>query len=223
MQKTFQAGQDKKLIQHLEKTFSPETDVLRRIRAWMESNGLPAIQVGPFDGLHLEILARACGARKIVEIGTLGGYSGTRLASALPEGGMLHTFELMPEFAEVARKSFEMAGVASKVRVHVGEALANLPKIELEGPFDLVFIDADKTSYPRYLEWAERNLRVGGLIVGDNTFAFGDLALEAFDDPEREATVRAIREFNSRVASGGRFRGTILPTGEGLTVGVKVR
>jgi caffeoyl-CoA O-methyltransferase len=123
----------------------------------------------------------------------------------------------------VARETFEKAGIAGQVELHVGPALDNLARIEAAGPFDLVFIDADKVSYPRYLAWAGEHLRVGGIVLGDNTFAWGGIADERFDDAEEEAAVKALREFNRVVAAGGRFRATLLPTGEGLTLGVKVR
>jgi caffeoyl-CoA O-methyltransferase len=221
--KTFAASNDEKLANYLEATFHPEDETLRQVVESSKKAGLPEIQVGDMDGLHLEVLARAIGAKKIVEIGTLGGYSGVHLARALPKDGKLYTFEMSPAHAEVARKSFELAGASSKVEILVGPALANLSKITQHGPFDLVFIDADKVSYPKYLEWAAENLRVGGAVLGDNTFAWGMIADEKFEDASDEAAVRALREFNDRVANSGRFKGTILPTGEGLTLGVKIR
>jgi caffeoyl-CoA O-methyltransferase len=117
----------------------------------------------------------------------------------------------------VARESFRKAGVQDRVTVHVGPALETLRTIEGGAPVDLVFIDADKERYPDYLAWAATHLRVGGLAVGDNTFAFGEIV-------EGEGPgARATREFNRVLAQGGRFRSTLLPTGEGLSVGVKLR
>ncbi len=155
--KSFSA--DSSLFAYAHETFRPEDEVLAEIRVRAEKAGIPAIHVGAFDGLHLEVLARMAGARKIVEIGTLAGYSGVCFARALPADGKLYTFEYEPMHAEVAGESFRRAGVAEKVSTFVGPALSNLPKIEGEGPFDLVFIDADKENYPHYLEWAHRNLR----------------------------------------------------------------
>jgi caffeoyl-CoA O-methyltransferase len=221
--KTFAASNDPNLFNYLEKTFHPEDATLRQVVERSNQAGLPEIQVGHMDGLHLEVLARAAGARKIVEVGTLGGYSGIHLARALPADGKLYTLEMSPEHAAVARKSFELAGVASKVEILVGPAITNLPKIASNGPFDLVFIDADKVSYPKYLEWAAENLRVGGVVIGDNTLAWGMIADEKFEDSGDEAAVRALREFNDRIANSGRFKGTLMPTGEGLTLGVKIR
>jgi len=136
----------------------------------------------------------------------------------MPEDGVLHTFELDAHHAEVARESFRKAGVEGRARIHVGPALQGLREIENQGPFDLCFIDADKTGYPAYLDWAARHLRIGGAVLGDNAFGFGGVA-----KPDGEEGVRALRRFNEELARGGRFRATMIPTEEGLALGVKVR
>lgn len=215
MQKSF-SGNDPRILDYVHHVFSPEDSILREIRLRSEQAGLPAIQVGSMDALHLEVLTRAVGARRVVEIGTLGGYSGVALARGLSAGGKLYTFEYEPKHAEVARESFLRAGLADRIEIFVGSALQNLPKISNRGSFDLVFIDADKENYPRYLEWAATNLRIGGVVLGDNTFAWGMIADERFENAEDEAAVRGLQAFNHELASGGRFRSTILPTGEGL-------
>jgi caffeoyl-CoA O-methyltransferase len=205
------------LARWAEKVFQPEDAVLAEIRARSIREGLPAIAVGRFDGLHLEVVARLVGARKAVEIGTLGGYSGVCLLRGMPDG-VLHTFELDSHHAEVARESFRKAGVADRARIHVGPALQKLREIENEAPFDLCFIDADKTGYPAYLDWAARHLRVGGAVLGDNAFGFGGVA-----KPDGDEGVQALRRFNEELARGGRFRATMIPTEEGLALGVKIR
>jgi caffeoyl-CoA O-methyltransferase len=202
--------------------YAPEDAVLGEIRARSAEAGLPPIQVGAFDGLHLEVLARACSARRAVEIGTLAGYSGVCLLRGMGEGGFLHTFELDPRHAEVARGSFERAGFTERVRIHVGRAAERLAAIEPDGPFDLVFVDADKTGYPGYLAWAEAHLRLGGILLADNTFGFGHVHEERPAGESAEA-MAALRRFSERLARGGRFRATMLPTAEGLSLGVKVR
>ncbi len=201
--------------------YAPEDEVLREIRLRSAAAGLPSIQVGAMDGLHLEVLARACGARRAVEIGTLGGYSGVCLLRGMGEGGRLHTFEADAHHAEVARVSFERAGVAARVRIHLGRALERLRDVEGEGPFDLVFVDADKGGYPDYLAWAEEHLRVGGVLLADNAFAFGHVHDPAWRGADAGA-VAPLRRFSERLAQGGRFRATMIPTAEGLAVGVKV-
>ncbi len=215
--KDYSGGNDEKLVRYLSRVYAPEDAVLKEARERSLKAGLPEIQVGPMDALHLEVLVRAAGARKAVEIGTLGGYSGIAIARGLGKDGLLHTFELDPRHAEVARESFRKAAVLDRIRIHVGPALERLPECEGDGPFDLVFIDADKESYPAYLDWAARHLRVGGLVLGDNAFAFGELA------DGRSAGPVAMRSFNETLAQGGRFRATLLPTGEGLALGVKVK
>jgi predicted O-methyltransferase YrrM len=135
--------------------------------------------------------------------------------------GKLYTFELEPAHAEVARESFKKAEVSDQVEIFVGPALDNLDKISNLGPFDLVFIDADKVSYPSYLKWAAQNLRSEGIVIADNTFAWGTIANDHFESGEEESAAKALREFNQMAAKSGLFRSTILPTGEGLTVAVK--
>ena len=213
---------DPDLSRWAEKTFAPEDPVLAEIRARSIAAGLPAIAVGKMDGLHLEVLTRLCRARKAVEIGTLGGYSGVCILRGMEPEGVLHSFELSEKHAEVARESFRKAGVAARARVHVGPALRGLPEIESEGPFDLCFIDADKTGYPGYLAWAEKNLRIGGVVIGDNAFGFGGVVRDDIPGTDREG-ILAIRKFNEELARSGRFRATMIPTSEGLAVGVRVR
>ncbi len=210
---------DPRIPPYVERLLDPEDDVLREIRARSTAAGLPPIAVGPFDGRHLEVLARVAAARKVVEIGTLGGYSGVCLARALPPGGVLHTFEIDAHHAEVARESFRRAGVADRIRLHVGPALERLRDVEREGPFDLVFVDADKGAYPAYLDWAAEHLRIGGVVLGDNVFRRAAFTLDG-EDPHLSAGIRA---FNEALARGGRFRSTLLPLEDGLAVGVKVR
>ena len=205
-----------------EETFRPEDPVLREIRERSLAAGLPAIAVGRMDGLHLEVLARACGARRAVEIGTLGGYSGVCLLRGMGPDGRLDTFEASERHAAVARESFRLAGVEGRVRIHLGPALERLPDVEREGPFDLCFVDADKRSYVAYLDWAAEHLRPGGVLLADNAFAFGGIA-DPGDDPELREASRHLRAFAERLVSCGRFRATVLPTAEGLALAVKVR
>jgi len=208
---------DPAIRRYLEDVFGPEEGVLEEIRERSAREGLPDIAVSRFDARHLTAIARAAGARRIVEVGTLGGYSGVCLARALPGDGSLHTFEYEPHHADVARESFRRAGLAAKVRVHVGPALANLPGIEAEGPFDLVFIDADKGNYSNYLAWAATNLRAGGVVLADNVFR-GALPPNANWSAE---SVAALDRFNRELAAGGAFEATFIPTLEGLAFGVK--
>jgi predicted O-methyltransferase YrrM len=154
----------------------------------------------------LELLARIQRARAILEIGTLGGYSTICLARALPAGGRLVTLETNPRHAEIARANVERAGFADVVEVRVGAAIETLPT--LAGPFDLVFIDADKRSNPEYLEWALRLTRAGSLIVADNVVRGGAVADARSDDP----SVVGVRRFLELVAAEPRLRATGVQT-----------
>ncbi|MBE3561854.1 MAG: O-methyltransferase, partial [Ktedonobacteraceae bacterium] len=145
--------------------FAAEDEGLRYALAAGREAGLPAIQISPIEGKLLQLLAAACNARKILEIGSLAGYSGIWLARALPPDGRLITLEVNPQHAGVVRRAFEHAGVSDRAEVRVGKALDLLPQLTAEGPFDLIFIDADKAPYPHYLEWALRLSRPGSIIV----------------------------------------------------------
>ena len=219
MNKSF-GNDDAQVAEWLVKTYAPEDEVLTEIRARSAAAGLPDIQVAALDARHLEVLARAAGARRAVEIGTLGGYSGVAILRGLGETGELDTIDVEPRHAEVARESFRRAGFAARARVHVGPAQEILPRLAPRGPYDLVFIDADKEGYPRYLDWAGDNLRPGGVVLLDNAFLFGHLP----ETPagERAASIRAMQAVHKTLAQGGRFRATPLPTGEGLAMGVRV-
>jgi caffeoyl-CoA O-methyltransferase len=211
---------DERLAAYVVRTYAPEDEVLREIRERCAREGLPDIQIAPLDARHLEVLASVAGARKAVEIGTLGGYSGVSLLRGMGIGGVLDTVEIDPRHAEVARESFRRAGYTTQARIHLGPALTVLPKLAAQGPFDLCFIDADKDGYPDYLNWAADNLRPGGLVIADNVFLFGELT----DKPTgaRAATIASMQAFHQILANSGRFRATVLPTGEGLAVGVRI-
>jgi caffeoyl-CoA O-methyltransferase len=223
MNKDYAAESTDKIANYVHDLFKPEDQLLVDVRRRATQAGLPSIHVGRMDGLHLEVLTKSFGARKAVEIGTLAGYSGVCLLRGMGSQGKLYTFEYELKHAEIARETFQKAGVSQQVELFVGPATDNLSKIEKHGPFDLVFIDADKVNYPKYLSWAADNLRVGGVVLGDNTFAWGMIADDQFENQEDEASARALQEFNREAAIGGRFRATLLPTGEGLTFAVKIR
>jgi caffeoyl-CoA O-methyltransferase len=211
---------DSRIAAYVEKTYAPEDDVLREIRERCAREGLPDIQIASLDARHLEVLASVAGARKAVEIGTLGGYSGVSILRGMGIGGILDTIEIDPRHAEVARESFRRAGYTTQARIHLGAAMQVLPKLAASGPYDLCFIDADKESYPDYLNWAADNLRPGGLVLGDNAFLFG----ERPDKPTgaRATAIAGMQAFHQILANSGRFRATVLPTGEGLAVGVRI-
>jgi predicted O-methyltransferase YrrM len=194
----------------LGETVVPEDDALRDALEAARSAGLPQIQVSPPQGRLLQILVRLVGARSILEFGTLGGYSTILMARALPPGGGLITLEANPEYAEVARRSVERAGLADVVDVRVGPALEALPALEDEGvvPFDLVFIDADKVNTPNYFDWALERTRPGGLIVADNVVRDGSLAEGSSADPAAQAQ----RRLHEALATEPRITATTIQT-----------
>ncbi|WP_437320582.1 O-methyltransferase [Sorangium sp. So ce385] len=172
--------------------------------------GLPPINVAPNQGKLLNLLARIHGARTILEIGTLGGYSTIWLARALPEGGRLITLESEPKHAEVARANLDRAGVADRVELRLGRALDTLPKLAAEGrgPFDLIFIDADKPSNPDYFAWALKLSRRGSVIVVDNVVRRGAVVDPGSADPN----VQGVRRLYELLAAERRVSATAIQT-----------
>jgi len=172
--------------------------------------GLPQHDVSPIQAKLLQLLARLQGARAILELGTLGGYSTIWLARALPAGGRLITFESDPRYAEVARANIARAGLAAVVEVRVGPALDTLPRLAAEGlgPFDLIFVDADKQTNPEYLAWALELSRPGSLIVADNVVRNGAVV----DADSRDPHVEGIRRFTELLAAEPRVSATAIQT-----------
>jgi caffeoyl-CoA O-methyltransferase len=195
--------------------FAAEDDVLQTIRSRIAESGLPQITVKPEEGRFLQFITAVAGVRKALEIGTLGGYSGTWIARGLAPGGNLITLEREQERAELAREHFKLAGVADQVSVRVGDAHQLLPELTALGPFDLIFIDAEKEGYLGYLDWALANLASEGLVAGHNAFSHGDVVDEA-NQSERAVV---LREFNRRLAQDSRLVSLIYPAGDGLAIG----
>jgi predicted O-methyltransferase YrrM len=187
--------------------FVPGDPALDAALAASEAAGLPAINVAPNQGKLLMLLARAIGARRILEIGTLGGYSTIWLARGLPPGGRLITLEANPAYAEIARANVARAGFGAMVEVRVGKAIDTLPGLAAEAPFDLIFIDADKEGTPSYFQWAVRLSRRGSLIIVDNVVREG-----AVLDADGDANVQGMRRFFELAATDPRVSGTALQT-----------
>ncbi|MFF1510828.1 O-methyltransferase [Streptomyces sp. NPDC058326] len=192
------------------RTIAPADEALTAALTASTAAGLPEIAVAPNQGKLLHLLALTQGARSILEIGTLGGYSTIWLARALPADGRLITLEYDPAHADVARANIARAGLDKLVEVRTGAALDSLPRLEAEGagPFDLVFIDADKVNNPRYVEWALRLSRPGTLIIVDNVVRGGRIATPHPDDP----AITGTRELFDLVAAEPRLDATALQT-----------
>ena len=169
---------------------------------------MPAIQVGPNEGKLLFLLARMIGATKIVEVGTLAGYSAIHLARALPPGGHVHTIEFEPSHAKVARANIDAAGLGGAVTIHVGAGTDVLPTLDRDGPFDLVFIDADKENAAAYFDASVRLGRPGTVIIVDNVVRAGEIRDPASTDPRVQGTQRLLE----RMAADPRVDWTVLQT-----------
>jgi len=188
----------------------PSDPALEAALQTSSSAGLPSIQVSPVQGKLLHLLARACGARQILEIGTLGGYSTIWLARALPAGGSVITLEADPKHAEISRSNFALAGLSKLIELRLAPALESLPKLAAEGrgPFDLIFIDADKSQMSEYFDWALKLSRAGSLIIADNVVRDGAVLNAASTD----ADVQGVRRFNERLAAEKRVSATEIQT-----------
>jgi predicted O-methyltransferase YrrM len=203
---------------YVENLFAPPDPALEATLRRSREAGLPEINVSPNEGRLLQLLAEIAGARRVLEIGTLGGYSTIHLARALSEDGVAISLELNEINAEVARENIMEAGLEEKVEVRVGDARALLAGMVEEGiePFDLTFIDADKEDYPEYLEWSLRLSRPGSLILADNAIRGGSVI-----EPQDESA-RVTHEFNESLANDPRLSALILPLIRGWVDGLAV-
>ncbi|MBS1985547.1 MAG: class I SAM-dependent methyltransferase [Bdellovibrionales bacterium] len=218
----------------VEEIFAQESPVQRSIRERHTAQGLPPINIGAFEGRILEILLRANGSKRGVEVGTLGAYSSTWLAKALPADGQLITIEKDPKRAELARKNLAEAGLSAKVEVKVGAGRDVLETMNDLKDLDFVFIDADKSNYGHYVRWALPRLRKGGLVLTDNSYIWGGMYYYGRDPsavpyPEEQTlfsfdknAFRGMSEAWSELAAHPDFASIIFPTGEGLGIGVKI-
>lgn len=195
---------------YLDKMLIPHDSSLDDALAAAAAAKLPAIQVSSVQGKLLHLLARIMGARHILEIGTLGGYSTIWMARALPEGGRIITLEADPKHADVAQRNFARAGVESKVELRLGKALDTLPQVAADGlgPFDLFFIDANKSNMPEYFEWSLKLARKGSVIIADNVVREGAV----LDAESKDADIQGIRRFLEMVGKEKRVSGTALQT-----------
>ena len=201
--------------EYVARTFRLEDDVLAAVRASIAGRGMPAISVAPELGRLLTLLVRIAGAKKVLEIGALGGYSGVCLARGLAPGGTLTSLELSAEYAELAGSNLKRAGFGDVAVHRVGPAAESLRALAEEGErFDFFFIDADKGNYPLYLDFALRLAVSGAVVCADNTL-LGDAVIDAGKTGE---TVAAVRAFNERMASDPRLESLLLPLRDGFSV-----
>jgi len=200
--------------QYISKLFVGEDEALQASALSIEEAGMPQISVSPNQGKFLLMMATLCNASKILEVGTLGGYSTIWMAKALPPTGRLITLEVDAKHAEVAQQNIKKAGLDSKVDIRIGKAIELLPQLEQEkaGPFDMIFIDADKSPYTEYFLWALKLSRPGTLIVADNVIREG----KVLDNNSKDEMVTGVQRFNRILAEHPDVTATIIQT-----VGVK--
>ncbi len=201
---------------YITRLFAPEDKVLRQVREASFDQGLPDVAITPEEGAFLSLLVRLCRARRVLEIGTLVGYSTLWLARALPPEGIVVTVEKSARHAALARQNFERAGLAERIVLLEGEAKHLLSKAARLGPFDFVFIDADKEGYPFYYDWALTMVPSGGVIAFHNALWGGSVAL-----PFHGPAIDAIRNFNHMIANDSRVVAHIYPAGDGTLIAVK--
>jgi predicted O-methyltransferase YrrM len=205
---------------------APSDPALEAALAANRKAKLPAIDVTQLQGKFLELLVRISNARRVLEIGTLGGYSTLWLARALPEDGQIVSLELEPRHAEIARANLKNAGMSDRVEIRIGEAAKSLEALVTSGaaPFDFIFIDADKAGYPEYLNWSLKLSRPGTLIVADNVVRDGKVIEPDNPDPN----IQGVRRFTDLIAAEPRLSSTVLQTVgskgyDGFTLAVVLR
>ena len=204
------------LFSYIAERTSGDDDFLQELKREATAADIPKIQISPAQGSFMQVLLRAAGAKEVIEVGTLAGYSALWMARALPEGGRVRTVEFDPKHAAFAREWAGRSDVADKIEVHEGAGMDVLPGFA-DASADASFIDADKVNYPGYLEESIRIVRPGGLILCDNAFAFGEL----LDESSTDDSVLAIRKFNDIMAADSRVEGLIVPVGDGCWVATR--
>ncbi len=209
------------LFDYIVENFSEEDDLLRSLPADAAKQGVPMIHISPEQGKFLQVLMKAANARRVIEVGSLFGYSTIWLARALPADGKLITLELNPLHAQVTRRNVERAGLASKVEVRQGPAAESLAQMTDKASYDLAFIDADKPGYITYLDHLLRLVRPGGIIIGDNASAAGNVWQWKNNlGANADEYIKVIHAFNHRMATDPRLTSVLVPISDGMCVGV---
>lgn len=200
----------KNVDEYINRLFVKEDEALMNVTASIEEAGIPSISISANQGKFLHLLAKLVNAKKILEIGTLAGYSTIWMARALPRDGRLITLELDPVHADVAGKNIRAAGLEAVVDIRIGKAMDSLQQIETagEGPFDMIFIDADKPPYTEYFQWAVRLSRPGTLIIADNVIREGAV----LDEHSKDEVVAGVQRFNKMLSENTAVDATIIQT-----------
>lgn len=210
-------------IQYIRNLFAEEDKLLKEVDADIRKEEFP-IHISPEEAKLLQILIKLSGTTKVVEIGTHAGYSTIWLARSLPTNGKIYTLERTKSRAQMAKKNFLSLekDTSEKIDLIEGDARLKLAMLEDKGPFDLVFIDADKISYLEYLEWAQKNVKKGGIIIGDNTMLFDCVYKDKPNEGISITAFKVMQEFNLRLADKDKYMSAMLPTSEGITIAIKL-
>lgn len=203
--------------EYIQGLFIKEDSTLDNVLQSIKDQGMPMMSVSPESGKLLSLLVKLSGAKQVLEVGCLGGYSGICLSRGFGEDGQLTSLELQQEYADLAHQNLKKAGVGDKVTYYIGEALDSFRKIEEEGKkFDFFFIDADKENYSNYLEYAIRLAHPGAVIIGDNVLWHG----RTLDPTDQDSSTVAIRHFNELAANHPKLDSVLIPIGDGFTLGI---
>ena len=205
---------------YIVQNFAAEDAILKAVAERLRKDGKYGINVSPVEGKLLQWLVGLVAPKFVVEIGALYGYSTIWMARASPPQSKMISIEFDPKHAEIAREHVRMSGLDDRVEVRQGDAKTITKKLDIRP--DMVFIDADKPGYKQYLDWAMAAIRVGGLIIGDNTFLFGHLIGEDRGEKTSVAAIESMRAFNETLAQSQNFRSTMIPTYEGMTVAQRI-
>lgn len=204
------------------KHFSAEDEFLNQLLLDAEKYDIPNIHIAADQGRFLQFILKTINAKNVLEVGSLAGYSAIIMARALQEGGTVTALELNPDYADFIRKKASDAGLKDKIKVIVGDAKTILRSFQPDHKFDLAFVDADKLAYSEYLDLIEPKLRIGGIIAVDNALGFGEIAKE-FPDDSKLDEVKAIQRFNEALSKNDNFLSCLVPVGDGMAMGVKIK
>lgn len=202
---------------YLRKYFSSEDDFLYKLRTEAKAIGMPEISISPIQGLFLQFLLKSKNAQKVLEIGSLGGYSAITMARALPENGLLYAVEINKSYCEFIQRKVDEAALSHKIRVINSSGAEFLKSLPLDETFDFIFLDADKSGYINYVNLSVPHLSKGGIIAADNALAMGKIS-----DNTDDSNANAIHNFNTFMINRQDFFTSLVPIGDGLTLGLKL-
>ncbi len=208
-------------IAYIKKVFIQQDDILSGIIDTVPV-GAKHMQLSPIEARILQIIISLSGAKKVVELGVLAGYSTINMAKVIADDGKIYAIDCDERAIKIAQDNAFKANVGNKIEFICKKGLEGLESIKSKAPFDLIFIDADKAGYDAYLDWAEENIKIGGVIVADNTFLFGNVWQDQCPSEVDKKSYDSMRKFNERLGNSAKYRSIIIPTAEGLSLGIRI-